>query len=257
MNRRFFNIVIVLVMVCIMLMPSAKTSAQTNQDEVLALTEKVVELTIQGNDIFWVQKFKDWGFQEPYVGWDGLYPTEKILSNCVDRITKERSIYTGTSNNAWYCGADAQIVNEIRYDGVIYVPLLPLAEMVGGDMWDRGTIPAGNYAAVAIVSHEFAHHITHELSSQRNIAHPANPHSELVADCLAGRFMQTFELVGELSEDQINGILFAYGYIGDENATTDSHGTYEERQYAFLLGYNGGQNAELDCLKTYYPAIMR
>ena len=225
-------------------------------NEVVALAQELVDLTVEALDIYWTEWFLDRGLNEPWVMIQTLGPDQSWTSNCVDSFTGEPLVVTGMTNNAMYCSADSgQDASGNRIAGVIIVPLVPLAVMAGGNMWGRGEIPPGNYAPVAMIAHEFGHHVQDELSSQLRLTYPPNPEIELLADCFAGRFLGIWNDFEPLDGAQIDAILLGWGLIGDANATDQSHGTPGQRRFALGVGFNSGDDAPSACIDTYWPGV--
>ncbi len=248
---RFFNIVIVMLLAGIFQV-SAVSASQTQEELVNQVVDQMHMVTTQTTtalDLFWVPIFAEVGLQEPMVLIMTLRPDEVFFSQCGIAVT-------GLTDNAFYCPKDSWNMNGVQYFGVLVLPLLPLAEMSAGDMWGRGTIPAGSYASVAMISHEFSHHIVDEFALQMGIPLPTNPNSELIADCLAGRFMGLLDEYQNLTAEQIDAILIGWGLIGDSSPDINSHGTPAERNEALSIGYYGGNDAELKCFQTYWPEAV-
>jgi hypothetical protein len=223
---------------------------------VLDLTQQVVDLTVEALDIYWTEWFVDRGLSEPWVLIQTLAPDQSWTSNCVDGQTGERTVMTGMTSNAMYCSADSgQDAAGNLITGVIILPLAPLAAMTGGNMWGRGEIPPGNYAPVAMIAHEFSHHIQDEIGLQIGAAAPPNPEIELLADCFAGRFLGIWNDAQPLGEQQIDAILLGWGFIGDANADQKSHGTPGQRRFALGVGFNGGSDAPNICINEYWPGV--
>lgn len=224
-------------------------------EEILDLTQQVVDVSIQALDLYWTDWFLQNGLNEPWVLIQTLGPDESWTSECIT-TTGEQLVVTGLTNNAMYCGVDSGddgAGNTIN--GVIILPLYPLAVMVGGNMWGRGQIPPGNYAPVAMIAHEFSHHVQDEISRQTGSAWPENPDIELLADCFAGRFLGIWNDAEPLADEQIDAILLGWGFIGDFDADQQSHGTPGQRRFALGLGFNSGEDAPEVCMDEYWPDV--
>jgi hypothetical protein len=222
-------------------------------EQVIELTQELVDLTVGALDIYWTGWFLDHGLNEPWVLIQTLAPDESWTSTCTTS-EGEPFVMNGLTNNAIYCGVDSgDDAAGDRINGVIILPLYPLARMTIGDMWGRGQIPVGNYAAVAMIAHEFSHHIQDEISIQTGSGYPPNPEIELLADCFAGRFLGLWNETEPLADDQIDAILMGWGFIGDFNADQHSHGTPGQRRFALGLGFNGGDDGPEICMDKYWP----
>jgi hypothetical protein len=191
------------------------------------------------------------------VGYMTLHPGDSHTMACTTRGTTQRTVVTGETNNAYHCSADTWVDSQgtTQY-GMIYVPLWPMALFAEGNMYGHA-VPSdsGVYLIPAILSHEYAHHVVFEISIISTIRPPDNPEIELIADCLAGRVLRLFDLVGGLTPDQVSAIVLGFGMIGDDNADVNSHGTEAERQHAFNTGYYGVGDSELQCFSTYWPGL--
>jgi hypothetical protein len=224
-------------------------------EQVIELTQELVDLTVEALDIYWTGWFLDHGLDEPWVLIQTLAPDQSWTSNCINQ-DREPVVMNGVTNNAMYCSVDSgEDGSGNRIDGVIILPLYPLARMTIGDMWGRGQIPEGNYSAVAMIAHEFSHHIQDELSIQLRETYPPNPEIELLADCFAGRFLGLWNELEPLADAQIDAILLGWGFIGDFNADQQSHGTPGQRRFALGLGFNGGEDAPEICMDEYWPGV--
>jgi predicted metalloprotease len=130
----------------------------------------------------------------------------------------------------------------------------------------------GPLAEQFVVAHEFGHHIEHQLGLLgRAQQDPRGPESgavrvELMADCLAGVWAhhataavdpesgETF--LQPLTEQDVADALSAAAAVGDDriqeqlqgqvSPETFTHGTSEQRQRWFTIGYDGGQPAACD-----------
>jgi len=124
----------------------------------------------------------------------------------------------------------------------------------------------GPLAQEYVVAHEFGHHIENQLGLlNRAQQDPQGPESgavrvELMADCLAGIWANNATTVpdpdtgtpflGPLSEQDINDALSAAAAVGDDriqssqggqvNPEAFTHGTSEQRQRWFMIGFEQG-----------------
>ncbi len=140
-----------------------------------------------------------------YVGTD-----EYVDSGC-------GAVY-GTDYNAYYC----------NYDDTIYVTAT-LAE----DARNQGGIGAVAYT----VAHEYGHNIASEVGA----AWMDNPGAELYADYLGGAYFADAVSDGDFTVSDSQGATEWAGYLGDyEYYAADHHGTPQEREEAFVYGYQTG-----------------
>jgi predicted metalloprotease len=131
---------------------------------------------------------------------------------------------------------------------MIIIPIGSMVRMIQGDIWGRpmeGEDFPGMYATVVITAHEFGHFLTFEIYEwfalqgvNIHLAEP--PNVELLADCIAGEFMDTFNGgadVGFTSTD-VQNMVTALGLIADPSPNSGTHGTADQRGLAFLRGYS-------------------
>lgn len=125
------------------------------------------------------------------------------------------------------------------------------------------------FAQMYIVAHEFGHHIQHlegtlRLSDYNNPGADSNAVKiELQADCYAGIWASHADkgddaLLEPISPQQVADAVTAAQAVGDDNIQRRStgqvqpdawtHGSSEQRQKAFLAGYNSGRMAACDTL---------
>lgn len=126
----------------------------------------------------------------------------------------------------------------------------------------------GDFAAAYVVAHEIGHHVQNELGildqSNRMRAQVSETESnaisvrvELQADCLAGIWARAVQdQFGALDRNDIAEALNAAEQIGDDTLQrnagqavqphTFTHGTSEQRQRWFSIGYDGGDIGQCD-----------
>lgn len=132
----------------------------------------------------------------------------------------------------------------------------------------------GPLAQEYVVAHEFGHHIENQLGLlNRAQQDPQGPESgavriELMADCLAGIWAKNASTVPdpdtgvpflqELTQQDINDALSAAAAVGDDriqssqggsvNPEAFTHGTSEQRQRWFMIGFDQGS---VDACNTF------
>jgi hypothetical protein len=206
----------------------------------VTIVEDYVDDLVQYLDRRWTSWMIENGFEEPTVLTAYLDGSETWRSRCRDS-TQQRLVVDGNTDNAFYCPVDAQYVDGSLYRGALIVPLNALQKMWIGDIYGTWTTrSSGDFAAAAIVSHEFAHHVVDELGTQAGIDQPTGKNSELIADCLAGVSAAAIFSDGFLEDGDLDEALAAMEAVGDYDvASSDHHGTPAERSTAFLIGFGG------------------
>jgi len=220
-----------------------------------AATTAYVEAVIKHADIVWTNWFKAQGLPEPMVGYKIIEPGESYQSSC--RIGGQ-NVFAADYPNAFYCPTDMNSVDA----GMLVIPVSTMAKMWQGDIFDRqvgdGKL-VGDFAAAAIIAHEFGHHIADELSADKGVSQPGNPNIELIADCFSGVWTYGVHLDDLLAPNDETVALNALGVIGDN---LGSHGTSAQRQTAFEIGAGGTTNdprggVPQNCTAAYWPGFPR
>ena len=125
------------------------------------------------------------------------------------------------------------------------------------------------FAQEYIVAHEFGHHIQ-QLEGTLGLSNYNQPGAdsnavkiELQADCYAGVWGHYADkgpdaILEPITEDQVRDAVTAARAVGDDNIQQRSggdvrpdqftHGSSEQRQKAFMLGYQSGKMAQCDFL---------
>jgi predicted metalloprotease len=137
------------------------------------------------------------------------------------------------SNNdsMFYCGDDDQIV----FSQDLAVRLWNGAYQT--NRADHTGKVAGDFAVALMVAHEYAHNVQHEKGILT--AGYLSINTELHADCWAGVWMHDSWMAGELQGTDVEEATAVMERVGDDEAPY-SHGTSEQRAYAFRYGYDAG-----------------
>ncbi|MEP6762681.1 MAG: neutral zinc metallopeptidase [Gemmatimonadaceae bacterium] len=152
------------------------------------------------------------------------------------------------ANNAMYC----PIRNTIYYDDIfVALQAKAAAAKLGTD---------GDMASVGIIAHEMGHAVQAQLGEESDIPYE----NESTADCLAGAFTNQSEKDGSLEKGDLEEVFFGLAAAGDPtpeytgDRRIDSrialrvhylgHGTREQRQSNFNVGYKNGARG---CLAAF------
>jgi uncharacterized protein len=213
--------------------------ANTKQDcRVVAVVNSV--------QTFWAQEFERRG---------GSYQTARtqLFSGATQSGCGAASSETGP----FYCPAD----------GTVYIDL-----SFYGELQRRFGARGGPFAQAYVLAHEYGHHVQNLLGATEQVARDrrtgpqsASVRLELQADCYAGLWASHATttpgpsgdpLVQRLTEDNIADGLDAAAAIGDDriqerfqgrvDRESWTHGSAEQRQRWFTVGYRSGDLARCD-----------
>jgi predicted metalloprotease len=209
-----------------------------------------LEAVVRDADRVWVAYFASIpGLTEPFVSYNIVQAGQTYTSTCGMTITTDHP-------NAYYCPTDV----DGQFAGAVWLPLETFMKMWNGDIFGQQSAQTGDFAAAAVVAHEFGHHIQNELETQLNLPPIKGAdgskiaEKELIADCFSGVWAYSAYESGYLEGTDVEEAVAGLNAIGDaQPGGADPHGTPAQRSEAFLLGYNNGTPA--NCINSYWPGV--
>lgn len=196
----------------------AETGQWTTEDDGCPDTiDDLVAFAAQELDLFWQAVFDE--INEDYHSPRGVLAYDR---------PQETACGETVPNNAFYCQAD----HSIYFDKSLF---------------DASLEAIGDFAPVFILAHEWGHLVQGELGFL-TMRERIGIRNELQADCLAGLFTQHAEernLLDPGDTEEALEIAFESGDPSGAPSSAASHGTSEQRQAAFAIGYTKSLN---ECL---------
>ncbi|MFD0267846.1 neutral zinc metallopeptidase [Streptomyces sp. NPDC127106] len=234
-----------------------QSSGQPTMQAVAAYLNSVV----QDADVVWTAFFTAAGLQEPLVSVVVVTPEQPpITSNCLNP-DQQPFVIAHDTPNAFYCPNDQYFPG---HAGTIYLPVTTMQKMWTGNVFERRSQRAGDFAAAILTAHEFGHHVVDEWGTQLSrrdgvtYPQPGAKWKELIADCLAGTWTAHAYYSGYLQDGDFDEAVTALEAVGDYRFfAPDHHGTPQERREALLTGYHGIPNryppgAPAACVEKYW-----
>jgi predicted metalloprotease len=173
----------------------------------------------------WTRLFQSWNYTGPTAFFQFPEPGV-VLSSCGE---------TDDSTFAYCPGDDTITINQEA-----------ARQLWLGHRGDLTNAGLGDMSIALFVAHEYGHNIEAELDRLNNVT---AAQAERGADCFAGVWAQDAAARGILEAGDLNEALSGLDLVAEHPGMTDGiHGTPEERQGAFRVGYE--QNARA-CVTTY------
>lgn len=223
--------------------PSGHLEHCKSSDDANRYADCRVEFTAKSLDQVWTKQLKE------QAGIDYTMPDLVVFTNTTNSGCGRASSATGP----FYCPADTSAYFDVSFFDQL--------ENYGG----VNTPFAQEY----IVAHEFGHHIqqlegTLRLSNYNDPGEDSNAVKiELQADCYAGLWAHYADkgedaFLEPITKEQVRDAITSARAVGDDNIQRRSggevrpdlftHGSSEQRQEAFLAGYNSGKMSACDTL---------
>jgi predicted metalloprotease len=216
--------------------PDANRQTQrirTDADAPARTMDEFLTAVIRSIDRYWTETLTAAGAPEPFVSYVWLAPGERVQSACTGPGGTPE---VADDSSAFYCPAD----------DTIYV-----AQRFAAELWDgiRSDLPGatagygraiGDFGVAYVVAHEYGHNIQQELGFRE--ARPiAVKQFELQADCMAGLWGNSVYYQGLLDPGDVEEAMSTALAVGDFDLQGEQHhGTPEERQQAWSLGFGVG-----------------
>ena len=218
---------------------SAPTSAQDDQ------TAQFVSVVLAETENVWEDIFREAG---------GTYPAPKL--RLFSRSVSSACGHATAASGPFYCPADQKAYLDTSFFN-------ELSQRFGAP---------GDFAAAYVIAHEVGHHVqtvtgtSSKVRAQQRTASKAESNAlqvrmELQADCYSGVWANRADAMSDfLDEGDIEEGLRAASAIGDDTlqrnagrrVTPESftHGTSEQRQRWFMIGYRSGDPNKCDTFST-------
>ena len=227
------------------------TIAECTAEEANANRECRLNATVESLDTYWSVALQE------QTGVEYALPGVESFQQATQTACGSASAATGP----FYCPPDQTVYLDLGfYD----------------DLQSRFGASGGAFAELYVVAHEFGHHIQHMTgvmeAADRSGTGPDSDsvRIELMADCLAGMWAGHASTVVDpetgvtylepVTESELNDALSAASAVGDDriqeqatgtvNPEAWTHGSSEQRQRWFLVGYQGGTFAECNALEA-------
>lgn len=174
---------------------------------------------------FWQGQFNQAGYR--------YTPVNELIITSSSPLNSACGSWTVSTMNAAYCSID----------DTFYLPVGFLSYM---------NKTYGDAALAAVIAHENGHHVQQLLGILLQLQQGKldTIQTELQADCLAGIWMASVYQRGDIQPNDIAHALAAFASGGDVKGTAPTtpgaHGGPQQRQAAFMQGYNSGQGAQCE-----------
>ena len=209
-------------------LPEPTAQGRTAETEIAAfLTE-----TIKSVDIYWTRTLAESGLAEPRVNYQWVPRGAAARTGC-QTVADDRA--------AFYCPSDDTIYMAEKLASDLYQGI---ADDFPGERAGAGNA-IGDFGLAYVVAHEYAHNVQFELGFYE-MADPRQGVKafELQADCMAGLWGNAVYREGKYDRTDVEEAISTAQAAGDfDYGTAQQHGSPDERQAAWLTGFESGEPA--------------
>lgn len=201
---------------------------------------------------YWAAQFEEAGLAYEHISYAVLGPGDSEQeSNCHAQGDRSNKAVARPGRGPFYCAIGGQAFDTSYQGPIVYLGAPWLAE-------EALKVDPGNhdFALVTVVAHEFGHHIQRQLLGAQLVQELTGTWMELGADCLAGVFAHAayFGEAGQLTDTDVEEGMEVLWNLGNDlpfDQGGGPHGTRQQRETAFLMGYDTG-SADV-CLAEEWP----
>lgn len=212
--RHRLGVAVAVGLTCLMVSGSALfvSSGRAQQDSYVSSPDGTLPEGARDIDAYWQRTFQGSGFAYRPPSGVRQYQGSTLTGGCGP---------ASDDNAAFYCPADE----------AIYLSSTGLK---------RWGLVAGDFSYVAILAHEWGHHVQHLVGIDRTGR--ADEAFELQADCLAGAYAQDAKTRGMLDPGDVTEAVETAINAADpiDTPSTDPHGINDDRVTAFMKGFLDG-----------------
>ncbi|WP_346075779.1 MULTISPECIES: neutral zinc metallopeptidase [Gordonia] len=213
-------------------------------------------------DSVWQDWFAQLAIEGSTAGRVLIAPGDAFHSACLDSGELPDGIPSDFPN-AFFCPLDRRPDGGgTDRQGSVILPVQTFADIWNGKLMGSSGIMLGDFTAATIMAHEYGHNVVYRLAKAYGMGDAAGPPGddrELIADCFAGNWAATVFERKDLSFTSMLQAAALIVSVGDA-APGQGHGTSVARARALWRGFTDNlrrQGQPGDCLKAYWPAVLR